>query len=462
LSDSIDINLKALLAREVKGFLNLSSCQKLTAGASQETYRIRIETERGQEQVALRRSVPTLLADSSLGVIGPAVEAKLFQLAAAADIPEPEVLYVLQDTDNLGQGFLMQWLDGETLGHHIVRHSDFAALRPKLAYQCGETLARIHNLDIRSPDLQRVLPVVAPRELIQATWEYYRDLNIPLPMIDYTWRWLLDNMPEASRTTLVHGDFRNGNLMVTPVGINAVLDWELAHIGDPVRDLGWLCVNSWRFGNSELPVGGFGEIDDLLAGYQSVSGVEVSREQLQFWQVFGSFWWAVTCLRMAQSWRTGETPSLERPVIGRRSSEAQMDCVNLLVPGPLDCNDSKIPLSAGTQLPMPAELLESVALFLREELPAQLNAETGFLARVASNSLGIVQREIVYGPSLASNEHGRLTTLLNRGGEIDDLRRELVSKLRSTMDLQQVGLAEHLRHTVAGQLSIDQPKYSGL
>ena len=139
-----------------------------------------------------------------------------------------------------------------------------------------------------------------------------------------------------------------------------------------------------------------------------------------------------------------------------------MDCVNLLVPGPLERNDQKTPLAMGTQLPMPAELLESVALFLRDELPAQLNAETGFLARVAANSLGIVQREIVYGPQLASNEHGRLKTLLNSDGEIDDLRRELVSKLRSTMDLQQVGLAEHLRLTVAGQLSIDQPKYSGL
>ncbi|MEH6570152.1 MAG: phosphotransferase family protein, partial [Halioglobus sp.] len=302
MSESIENSLGKLLAREIAGFVKLTSCQKLTAGASQETYRIRIDTDRGEEQFALRRSVPTLLADSNLGVIGPAVEAQLFELAAAAGIPEPEVRYVLCEADELGQGFLMQWLDGETLGHRIVRHGDYAALRPELAYQCGETLARIHNLDIGSTDLQTVLPTVAPDELIQATWEYYRDLNIPLPMIDYTWRWLLENLPDASRTTLVHGDFRNGNLMVTPAGINAVLDWELAHIGDPVRDLGWLCVNSWRFGNSELAVGGFGEIDDLLAGYQSVAGMEIPRAELHFWQVFGSFWWAVTCLRMAQSW----------------------------------------------------------------------------------------------------------------------------------------------------------------
>lgn len=458
----IEATLEKVLARQIEGFEQLISCQKLTAGASQETYRLLINTDHGEEQLALRRSVPTLLADSSLGVIGPAIEAQLFQLAGAAGIPEPEVCYVLRDTDNLGQGFLMQWLEGETLGHRIVRHGDFADLRPKLAHQCGEILARIHTLDVSAPDLRSALPTVSPQELVQSTWEYYRDLNVPMPMIDYTWRWLLDNIPETSRTTLVHGDFRNGNLMVTPTGINAVLDWELAHIGDPVRDLGWLCVNSWRFGRRKLPVGGFGDIEDLLAGYQAVSGVEVSRAQLHFWHVFGSFWWAVTCLRMAQSWRTGETPSLERPVIGRRSSEAQMDCANLLVPGHIEHQDQNTPLAAGSQLPMPAELLESVALFLRDDVSTQLHSETAFLARVAANSLGIVQREIVYGPGLIASERERLKALFNADEDIDSLRRALVTKLRGNMALDFPGLAEHLRFTVAGQLSIDQPEYSGL
>ncbi|MEH6570928.1 MAG: DUF6285 domain-containing protein, partial [Halioglobus sp.] len=142
--------------------------------------------------------------------------------------------------------------------------------------------------------------------------------------------------------------------------------------------------------------------------------------------------------------------------------EAQMDCVNLLVPGSFGLDEQNIPLATGVQLPMPAELLESVALFLRDDLSAHLNPEMGFLARVAANSLGIVQREIVYGPQLATGEHGRLKTLLESDGKIDNLRRELVNKLRGTMDLDQPGLAEHLRLTVAGQLSIDQPKYSGL
>jgi hypothetical protein len=250
--------------------------------------------------------------------------------------------------------------------------------------------------------------------------------------------------------------------MVGPAGITAVLDWELAHLGDPVRDLGWLCVYSWRFGMRELPVGGFGEIDDLLAGYQSESGIDVTREDVRFWQVFGSFWWAMVTLRMAQSWRTGETPSLERPVIGRRSSEAQMDCVNLLIPGAFDIPDDSFAISEGTQLPMPAELLQSVAGFLKDEVAVTADPHTGFMARVAANSLGIAQREMNHGPGLAVKEAVRLRELLGIDRELDELRWELVNALRKDLSLNTAGLADHLRQTVAGQLAIDQPGYSAI
>jgi hypothetical protein len=282
-------------------------------------------------------------------------------------------------------------------------------------------------------------------------------------MIDYTRAWLLAHLPENSRTTLVHGDFRNGNLMVSSDGVTAVLDWELAHIGDPVRDLGWLCVNSWRFGRRELPVGGFGTLADLLEGYREASGLTVGEADVRFWEVFGSFWWSVITLQMANAWRLGETPSLERPVIGRRSSEAQMDCVNLLIPGAYTIPDLSPPIAEGTQLPMPAELLEGVVSFLKDEVATQFADHRGFLARVAANSLGIAQRELRVGGELASAELTRLQALLgSRDDDLDRLRRELVSQLRAGMPLDTPALADHLRRTVAGQLAVDQPRYSAL
>jgi len=454
--------LASVLAREVPGFQSLISCKQLTAGASQETYRIAVDTDSGEQRFALRRSQPTTDTGSSVGSISLETEAQLFQVASAGHIPGPAVIHVLHPEDRLGSGFIMEWLEGETLGQRIVRAQELAGVRPTLARECGEILARIHALDWQGSGLGELLPAIDPATLVDETWASYCELDVPVPMIDYTWRWLKDNLPGTSRTALVHGDFRNGNLMVTPEGINAVLDWELAQIGDPVRDLGWLCVNSWRFGNSDLPVGGFGDIDDLLGAYRNASGIEVSREELVFWQVYGSFWWSMATLQMANAWRKGETPSLERPVIGRRSSEAQMDCVNLLIPGDFVLPDTHVPISNGTQLPMQAELLEGVATFLKEEVAAQLESHNSFLARVAANSLRIAQRECQFGPALAGQEQARLEILLGKTDELDSLRWELVERLRDKLPLDSTGLAEHLRQTVAGQLAIDQPNYSAL
>lgn len=462
MADAFTTALEKVLSRELSDFQSLCSCQQLTAGASQETYRIRIAASSGERQLALRRSQPLAEAESSVGGIGLATEARLFQMAGVADIPGPRIHYVLQPQDGLGSGFIMEWLDGETLGQRIVRSEALADIRPQLARECGQILGRIHTLDWQGAGLSGHLAEVDPATLVGETYSVYRELNVPVPMIDYVWRWLRDNLPQASRTTLVHGDFRNGNLMVTAAGINAVLDWELAHIGDPVRDLGWLCVNSWRFGKDQLPVGGFGEMEDLLAGYLETSGIEVSRQALEFWQVFGSFWWAMVTLQMASTWRSGETPSLERPVIGRRSSEAQMDCVNLLIPGDFSLPELDDPISRGTQLPMPAELLAGVADFLKGEVAPKLDPHNGFLAMVAANSLGIAQRELQCGSALAQQEQQRLQVLLGEQGELDVLRWELVNRLRTDLPLDSPGLAEHLRQTVSGQLAIDQPRYSAL
>ena len=139
-----------------------------------------------------------------------------------------------------------------------------------------------------------------------------------------------------------------------------------------------------------------------------------------------------------------------------------MDCVNLLIPGKFTLPDVGIPVSQGTQLPMPAELLSGVVEFLKGEVAGKLDSHNSFLAQVAANSLGIAQREFEYGNELAAQEQHRLQTLLAQPGELDALRWELVKRLRADMPLDTPGLAEHLRQSVAGQLAIDQPRYSAL
>jgi hypothetical protein len=281
-------------------------------------------------------------------------------------------------------------------------------------------------------------------------------------MIDFAARWLLEHLPPPCEPRLVHGDFRNGNLMMTPErGVVAVLDWELAHLGDPVRDLGWLATNSWRFGRSDLEVGGFGTIDDMLAGYESASGVRIHPDHVKFWIAFGSFWWAVGCLTMAQAYRLGLDRSVERAAIGRRSSECQIDCVNLLIPGPIEPSAADAPV-AKLDMPRIDELVESVRNFLRDDVMAATKGRTSFHARVAANSLDVVLRELALGPEHRARERAGLERVLGHGGELEDLRWELVHALRDgSMPLDRSGLADLLRQTVAVQAAIDQPRYSG-
>ncbi len=442
--------LAAALARGLAGFDSLASAARLTGGASQETWRLEVVRNGQPQTLCLRRSAGSVDA----GKITPAVEARLLQVAGEAHLPVPDVLLVLAPEDGIGEGFVMSWLEGETLGGRISHSRRFAEVRPALAGQCGEILARLHAIDYDAAGLSPLLPAASPEALVRATWEQYQAFGSPQPMIDYAARWLLDHLPPTVTPALVHGDFRNGNLMVSEqAGVIGVLDWELAGIGDPLRDLGWLCTNSWRFGRADLPVGGFGGIDDLLAGYESVSGQSVDREHLQFWTVFGSFWWSVCCLIMADSYRSGDNRSVERPAIGRRASEGQADCVALLIPGAASLPS---PAAAEDPLPRAEELLGSVAEFLVSEVAGELPGAKAYLAKVAANSVAIAAREAQLGPALLAAESERLAYL---PGLRSPTRTALAQALRDGLALDTTGLAEHLRSSVFGQLSIDQPGY---
>ena len=456
--------LDVVIRARVPGCDGLRAVERLSGGASQETYRVTARTAEGGRLLALRRAAGGAKAETAVNDPGLAGEALLMRVAKAAGVPEPEIYHVLENADGLGEGFLMEWLEGEALGARIVRSPDLEAIRPKLAFECGRILACIHAIDVGATGLDRVLTRIAPAEFVETHWLRYQEYGTPQPMIDYTARWLLDNLPPAMPFALVHNDFRNGNLMISPhcpTGVVAVLDWEIAHIGDPMRDLGWICTNSWRFGRSDLPVGGFGHYDDLLAGYKSVSGREVDRQALKFWEVFGSFWWAVGCLGMAEHYRAGPDQTVERPAIGRRSSECQVDCVNLLIPGPVELVEGIDP-DASEEMPRIEELLASVRDFLRADIMTETRGRTNFLARVASNSLDIVRRDLLLGSQHRADEKARLQVLFGVEAELDELRWRLVAGLRDwSIPLDLPGLAEHLRTTVVNQVAIDQPRYSG-
>lgn len=315
--------LAALAPRLAPGATGVAEVTMLSGGASQELWSVSIDKPGGPQRLVLRRT-PAGRVASELAIPIEA-EARVMQLAHAHGVPTPRVIHVLQPADGLGAGFFMEHVDGEALGGRIVRDEAFAAVRPMLARQCGEILAVVHALPLARIEL----PASGPRHAIEALERHYRLEDWPRPVFELALQWLKAQAPDETPPQLVHGDFRNGNLLIGAKGVNAVLDWELAHVGDPMEDLGWICVNSWRFGAIDKPVGGFGAREELYAGYEARGGV-VDRARAHFWEVLGTLRWGVICTMSAMLLK-GEGPfSVERPMIARRASETELDLLNLL------------------------------------------------------------------------------------------------------------------------------------
>jgi aminoglycoside phosphotransferase (APT) family kinase protein len=301
---------------------------RLSGGASQETWSFDIVHPDGNIGAILRRA-PQGYGLAPARAAGLNAEAILMQRAHAAGVPSPLVLHVLEPQDELGTGFIMQRVEGETIARKILRDEQFALARPKLARQLGKVLAGIHGLD--QPQLPELRHVTVATEIAELERDY-RSFDWPRPVFELALRWLRDHDPGPSReVTLVHGDFRHGNFIVGPDGVRAVLDWELAHVGDPMEDLGWICVNSWRFGEIDKPVGGLGSREELFAGYEA-AGRRVDPARVMFWEVVGTLRWGVMCCGMMRRFRIGPEHSLERAMIGRRSSETEIDLLRLLAP----------------------------------------------------------------------------------------------------------------------------------
>jgi aminoglycoside phosphotransferase (APT) family kinase protein len=324
--------MEALLGRCVAswyaGATGIVHAVRLSGGASQETWSLEIFHPEG-DIGSVRRRPPQGYGAAPARAAGLNAEATLMQLAYDAGVPSPRVLHVLQPGDELGTGFVMARVEGETIPRKILRDAEFAAARPKLARQLGGVLAGIHGLDMtKLPELRGM---TAAKEIAELERDY-RSFDWPRPVFELALRWLRDHDPGPSeQNTLVHGDFRHGNLIIGPDGVRAVLDWELAHTGDPMEDLGWICVNSWRFGEIDKPVGGFGSREELFAGYEAAGG-RADPARVKFWEVMGTLRWGVMCCGMMQRFRLGPEHSVERAMIGRRSSETEIDLLRLLAP----------------------------------------------------------------------------------------------------------------------------------
>lgn len=303
-------DLAAELARALGS--DVEDLRRLSAGASRETWAFdAVDGHVRRPLVLQRRPV------GASGRLGIGAQAELMRAARAAAVPVPEVVYADSELA------VIERVDGETIPRKILRDETYASARSMLASQCGQALARIHSVALEGlPPLDERDPLKTYRDLLDSMDEAH-------PALELGFRWLEPRRPPPGAPALVHGDFRMGNFIVGPEGLRAVIDWELAHLGDPMEDLGWMLVKSWRFG-SALPVGGVGTREDFFDAYARGSGRAVDPEVVRWWEVFGTVRWGVICMLQARIHLSGAERSVELAAIGRRVCEVEHDLMLLL------------------------------------------------------------------------------------------------------------------------------------
>ena len=415
----------------VLGASEVTGLRRLLGGASQQIWAFELE---GRPLVLRRAASSTLHGD------------RLQREAAVLRRVRDHGLRVAEVVASGPDFVVMSWVDGETLARRILRDDRFITARSRLVAECAQQLALLHGLDPRDfPELTRTDPLAEMRATVDEVGE-------PHPALELGFRWLDEHRPATRPDAVVHGDFRLGNLMVDDDGLAAVLDWELAYIGDPLADLGWLCVRSWRFG-ARPPVAGLGSRQELLTSYEHAGGKPVSLAELHWWEVFGTLRWAVLCMLQARTHLEHGVRSVELASIGRRVCEVELDLLDLIAPTPADLVIADAPVARPVAVrlhdrPNAQELVVAVREFLEG---VELTGHDEFLARVSARALSIVERELELGPALEREHAARLQ---RAGMRSDDEFADAIRRGRIAAD---IAYAE-ARAAVVAKLQVADPR----
>jgi len=328
--DELSARLEAFLRRATgDDAVRIDGLRRLTGGASRETWSL--DATVGGETLPLilqREAHAGLSANSRL------LEYRLLEAARAAGVPSPEPVFFGDDSLG-GAFFLVRRVEGETLPRRLLRDDAYARARNVMTAQLGAILAKIHAIPLDAPGIE-TLPSppegesAVAHELNRYEQTFRAVAPEPHPAFELAFRWLRAHLPPANeRRTLVHGDFRMGNVLFDAGGAQLILDWELAHAGDPMEDLAWMCVRSWRFGGDK-PVGGIGEREEFFAAYAAAGGGPVDAERVRFWEIFGNLRWGVICIGQGRTYLDGRSHSVELASIGRRTAETEWELLSLI------------------------------------------------------------------------------------------------------------------------------------
>jgi aminoglycoside phosphotransferase (APT) family kinase protein len=291
--------------------LRVESMQLLPGGASKEAWAV----DANGSRLLVRRALTGVIHEATLSL---EQEFQVLEAAFEAGVKVPRPVAYLGELGGR-EAFAMERVDGETIGRRIVRDP-----AEELDVQLAEELAKVHAIPADRVPFLRGGDVLG-------RFEHELDLvGEPHPAIEYGLWWLREHRPDPLPDVVSHGDFRIGNVVVSERGVEALLDWEFAHLSDPREDLAWPIVRAWRFGADEKRLGGVGELEPYLARYGELTGREIDAGELDWWEVLGNVKWAVGCLNQCRRHLEGLDRSVEYAVLGRMAAEMEYELLHLI------------------------------------------------------------------------------------------------------------------------------------
>lgn len=327
--EAFKARVEAYLTQQTAQTVIVTHAMPLAGGASRDSWAVTAHIGGQTERLVIRKDYPTQMNENALTRTQ---EFQLMRRAYESGVRMARVRWLCDDPDVLGLPFfIMDFVEGVSIGRRVMTLPELEDARRVLPQQMAEQLAAIHRMDVSDLTFLQCPPDHDPaRAVINETYAVLDTLGVRSPAFEFALRWASERAPAPQRLTFVHGDFRIGNMLVTPQGLAAVIDWEFGHIGDPVEEIGYLCMRDWRFGNGRLRAAGLSDREQFISAYEQASGHTVDRSSADWWELVGNIRWGVICLAQAERHLSGKDPSVELASLGRRSAEMQFEALRII------------------------------------------------------------------------------------------------------------------------------------
>ncbi|MFP4127377.1 MAG: phosphotransferase family protein [Alphaproteobacteria bacterium] len=316
------------LAEALGGAVTVTGLARLEGGAIQENWALDVEVDGAPQAWVLRTDATSGVAMSW----GKVEEYRILEVVHRAGVTVPAPIALCPDARVLGRPFyVMSRHPGEARARVLARDPKIGHWGPPLARRLAAELARLHSLTAPVAGLDFLpLPAQPAAFRVAAYRDHLAALGVTNPVLDLALDVLAERAPATPRRTLVHADFRLGNVLVDRGELSAVLDWEFAAYSDPLEDLGWFLGRYWRFGRWRVEAGGLASKAAFVDAYEAAAATAVEPRALRYWQLMGTVRWAVIALQQAARHYVAQEPSLELALTGAVLPQLEWDILDLI------------------------------------------------------------------------------------------------------------------------------------